>query len=443
MNFIKSIITLGFMFISLLFVGCSDQAKRKPIECNTFERCYVLSLIAGEEALQSHTEFSQLKVVVAVDYDVGKSTEVQTKVKKSSGSATFDALAKQELQGSIEALLPVLATLSEEEQEKGESFNTDFIMKTADFPVEPKVELEPELVEYFFDNGQLKLRGYELGIDRVGHWQTFYEDGTLHYDEHYPAGIRKRFHENGLLAQEGFFDEGLEQGEFTDYHDNGSLRAKRNFKDGQIVGFAESYSEDGTLEQRANFDAKGNGTLQEFWPNGQLKWDTAVINGQPSGEQKYYDPQGELVVAKAIAAAKVFQQSITDNDIDTFMRFILDEEIMFEGARVAYQRIIWQFTEKMKSGAFSQDSATFTEPTQMFIDGDEYCAYLPMTISTQTAEGKIFRNSALLGYSTDIGKTWKFVDASDGHDVIGAVLPLIPNDLIIPKFAEPKIMARD
>ncbi|WP_299805658.1 toxin-antitoxin system YwqK family antitoxin [uncultured Shewanella sp.] len=441
MTFAKTVIFFPLILASLLLAGCSQKSAQ--LECETFERCYLLTLFAAQKSVLSHTEFSQLKVVVAVDYDAEKSTEVQTKIKESSGSAEFDAFAKRELHHSVEALLPVLATLPEEEQEKGESFSTDFIMKTADYPVEPKIEPEPELVEKFYDNGQLKIRGYELGIDRVGHWQTFYEDGTLRYDEHYPAGIRKRFHENGQLAQEGYFDEGIEQGEFTDYHDNGSLRAKRNFKDGQIVGFAESYSEDGTLDQRANFDAQGNGTLQEFWPNGQLKWDTAVINGQPSGQQKYYDLEGQLMVAKALAAAKVFQQSISDNDVDTFMRFILDEEIMFEGARVAYQRIIWQFTEKMKSGAFSQDLATFTEPTQMFIDGEEYCAYLPMTITTQTAEGKIFRNSALVGYSADIGKTWKFVDASDGHDVIGAVLPITPSDLTIPKFAEPKIMARD
>ncbi|WP_041411104.1 toxin-antitoxin system YwqK family antitoxin [Shewanella pealeana] len=423
---------------ALLLSGCGSKAP--SIDCDTFERCYILSLIAGQKSLQSHTEFNQLKVVIAVDYDVQKSTEVQTKVKESSGSTEFDALAKQSLHDSVAALLPVLATLPVEEQEKSESFSTDLIMKTADYPDEPIIEPEPDLVEGFFDNGQLKFRGYELGFDRVGHWQTFYEDGTLRYDEHHPAGIRKRFHENGLLAQEGFFDEGLEQGEFTDYHDNGNLRAKRNFKDGQIVGFAEAYSEDGTLEQRANFDARGNGTLQEFWPNGQLKWDTAVINGQPSGEQKYYDPQGERVVAKAIAAAKVFQQSITDNDIDTFMRFILDEEIMFEGTRVAYQRIIWQFTEKMKSGTFSQDLASFTESTQMFIDGDEYYAYLPMTIRTPSAEGMMARESALVGYSTDIGKTWKFVDASDGYDVVDAVLFSLPRELSIPLFPEPKLL---
>ncbi|GIU23432.1 toxin-antitoxin system YwqK family antitoxin [Shewanella schlegeliana] len=313
-------------------------------------------------------------------------------------------------------------------------------MKTADYPVEPKVEPKPELVEDFHDNGQLKIRGYELRGDRVGHWQTFYEDGTLRYDEHHPAGIRKRFYENGQLAQEGYFDEGLEQGEFKDYHKNGNLRAVRNFKDGQIVGLGEAYSEDGTLEQQANFDAKGNGTLQEFWPNGQLKWHSAVIAGERSGEQKYYDRQGQLVVEKALVAAKVFQQSIRDGDIDAFMGFILDEEIFYEGARVGYKRIIWQFTEKMKSGAFSQDRATFTEQTQMFMDGDEYYAYLPVQIETPTAEGVMVRESALVGYSTDIGKSWKFVDAADGYDVVDAVLFSLPRELSIPLFPEPKLL---
>ncbi|MEZ9595702.1 toxin-antitoxin system YwqK family antitoxin [Shewanella sp. 10N.261.52.F9] len=437
----KKILIAASVIAAFTLSACSK--KTAQIECETFERCYVLSLIAGQKALQSHTEFRQLKVVIGIDYDAKKSTEVQTKVKESSGSAEFDVLAKQALQDSMEALLPVLATLSEEEQDKGESFSTDLIMKTADFPIEPKVEREPELVEQFHDNGQLKVRGYELGFDRVGHWQTFYADGTLRYDEHYPAGIRKRFYENGQLAQEGYFDEGIEQGEFTDYHDNGSLRAKRHFQDGQIVGFAESYSEDGTLEQQANFDAEGNGTLREFWPNGQLKWDTAVISGQPTGQQVYYDQQGQRLVEKALAAAKVFQQSIADNDIDTFMHFIVDEEILFEGTRVSYQRIIWQFTEKMKAGVFSQDSVAFTEATQMFIDADEFYAYLPMTISTPSKQGMQTRDSALVGYSTDIGKTWKFVDASDGYNVVDAVLLSLPNELKIPKFAEPQIIVEE
>lgn len=125
------------------------------------------------------------------------------------------------------------------------------------------------------------------------------------------------------------------------------------------------------------------------------------------------------------------------------MHFIVDEEILFEGTRVSYQRIIWQFTEKMKAGVFSQDSVAFTEATQMFIDADEFYAYLPMTISTPSKQGMQTRDSALVGYSTDIGKTWKFVDASDGYNVVDAVLLSLPNELKIPKFAEPKIMARD
>lgn len=44
-------------------------------------------------------------------------------------------------------MLPILATLSKEEQEKGESFSTNLVMKTADYPVELKVVPEPELVE--------------------------------------------------------------------------------------------------------------------------------------------------------------------------------------------------------------------------------------------------------------------------------------------------------
>ncbi|GIU23436.1 hypothetical protein L2719_05415 [Shewanella schlegeliana] len=79
---------------AILLSACSS--KTSSIECDTFERCYLLTLFSAQQSVLSHTEFSELKVVIAVDYDSEQSNQVQTKVKESSGFAEFDAFAKRE-----------------------------------------------------------------------------------------------------------------------------------------------------------------------------------------------------------------------------------------------------------------------------------------------------------------------------------------------------------
>ncbi len=57
-------------------------------------------------------------------------------------------------------------------------------------------------------------------------------------------GTYKKWHENGLLATEGNFKNGKEDGTWKYYHrENGKIRSEGNFLNGKKVGDWKSYDE--------------------------------------------------------------------------------------------------------------------------------------------------------------------------------------------------------
>lgn len=412
-----------------------------PIECDTFNSCFNLSLGLAEKETQANPEFSQLKVVVAVDYDTG--SKMHTKVSESSGSPEFDAIATEQLQRSMEALLVVMETLPESERERGESIHINVAIKTADFPVPPKVKPKPVLEENFYENGQLQSRGYKLDGDKVGHWQIFFDDGSLRFYSHHPSGVQKMFSEDGLLLEEGYFEDGVKQGTFKSYDFDGHLDTLRNYLDGELIGVNERYFKDGGLQEKTLLDENGNGMHQEFWPNGALKWETTVAARQPTGEQKYFAQNGELIAEKALIEAKVMQQSIIDKDYDTYMRFAFSYVIEYAGGEAAFKRGMAALSQQLLSEGIKRVSTIFNEPTKMFLqeeEVDEYYVYLPIEINMSSPIGDAVAETALIGLSKDIGQTWKFVEASIGREEVLVLLPNLPDALEIPVFPEPRLI---
>ncbi|ABV88723.1 toxin-antitoxin system YwqK family antitoxin [Shewanella pealeana] len=435
----KILTLIASVTAALLLSGCSD--KPAQMVCDTFNTCFNLSLGQAVKETQANSEFSQLKVIVAVDYDAGG--DVHTKVHESSGSAEFDAIAKEQLQRSMEALLVTMEALPEAERERGDSIHINFTIQTADFPITPKVEPKPELVENFYENGQLQSRGYKLDGDKVGHWQIFFDDGSLRFDSQHPSGVQKQFSKDGLLLEEGYFEDGVKQGTFKNYDFDGHLDTLRNYQDGELIGVNERYFKDGGLEEKTLFDANGNGMHQEFWPNGALKWETALVARQPTGEQKYFDENGELIVEKALTEAKVMQQSIIDKDYDTYMRFAFSYMIEYAGGEAAFKIGTAAIIDNLQRDGIKQVSTIFNGPTKMFLqeeEVDEYYVYLPMEINMSTPIGDGVAETALIGFSKDIGQTWKFVEASIGREEVLVLLPNLPDALVIPIFPEPRLI---
>lgn len=59
-------------------------------------------------------------------------------------------------------------------------------------------------------------------------------------------------------------------------------------------------------------------------------------------------------------------------------------------------------------------------------------------MSTPIGDG--VAETALIGFSKDIGQTWKFVEASIGREEVLVLLPNLPDALVIPIFPEPRLI---
>ena len=91
---------------------------------------------------------------------------------------------------------------------------------------------------------------YESGAVRFRFARYMSADG-MQWVRHGPFVA---YHEDGEIASEGQYVDGLEQGEWHDYHDNGQLAAKGCYIDGKEHGYWQFWAPDGTEEDPVEYD---------------------------------------------------------------------------------------------------------------------------------------------------------------------------------------------
>ena len=128
----------------------------------------------------------------------------------------------------------------------------------------------------FYENGALMCTGAYVDTIRDSTW-TFYNiyGGKLSVD-HYILGKRygncTKYHVNGRLLEEKFFERELEHGPFKQYFDNGNLSR-------------EGMYEWGSLEGKGVF----------YYPNGQVRFEGTYFHDTKHGIWKKYNIEGELI----------------------------------------------------------------------------------------------------------------------------------------------------
>ncbi|NVZ52536.1 hypothetical protein HX792_19485 [Pseudomonas sp. B6002] len=82
---------------------------------------------------------------------------------------------------------------------------------------------------------------YESGVIHFRYSRYLANDGSR-WVRH---GLFRAFHENGSLASEGTYVDGVEQGNWIDYHENGAVAAKGAYDKGLEVGEWAFWGADG------------------------------------------------------------------------------------------------------------------------------------------------------------------------------------------------------
>ena len=104
------------------------------------------------------------------------------------------------------------------------------------------------------------------------------EPYTGRYIDYYLSGITK---------EEGFINEGLDDGLRTYYYKDGTIKLYRNYSKGIQNGESEKYFPNGKLQYKGIFrNGKEEGVWTEWYSTGVVKWETEYKSGkgQPSKE---------------------------------------------------------------------------------------------------------------------------------------------------------------
>ena len=103
------------------------------------------------------------------------------------------------------------------------------------------------------------------------------------------------YHENGNLKWEGYYDDGVLDGELKQYEESGLMLSIENFKDGVLHGRFEYYRNGRLRERGTMLDSKKHGEVRSYWINKNLKRIENFRNGIAHGEILEYYIGGELM----------------------------------------------------------------------------------------------------------------------------------------------------
>lgn len=108
-----------------------------------------------------------------------------------------------------------------------------------------------------FENGQLKFHGnFKKGI-KEGVVDFYYENGQLRKRQNHIngkiTGIQEEYYPDGQLEFKGTWKDNVEHGPYWIYFYNGQLSLKGNMKEGKYEGLRETYTREGKLESKECF----------------------------------------------------------------------------------------------------------------------------------------------------------------------------------------------
>jgi len=92
------------------------------------------------------------------------------------------------------------------------------------------------------------------------------------------------------------YKNGLADGQWQEWYENGNLRFDSYWKEGKGHGPWKYFHENGKLRQEEFFDMDAAiGIFKSFWPNGQLRLNSSWLQGQKHGMWTYYDESGSPI----------------------------------------------------------------------------------------------------------------------------------------------------
>ena len=97
----------------------------------------------------------------------------------------------------------------------------------------------------YYDNGQIKAEGWEMGTAKMGYWKFYHPNGILASEGHFKKNRRSDYwhfyNEKGTLLKEGHYLSGSAENWWIFYDIANAKTSKFQYKDNQKNGFCLRY----------------------------------------------------------------------------------------------------------------------------------------------------------------------------------------------------------
>ncbi|MCO4294497.1 hypothetical protein NF867_16665 [Solitalea sp. MAHUQ-68] len=175
----------------------------------------------------------------------------------------------------------------------------------------------------YYSNGHIETKGnFNENEQKVGEWIYYDEDGNVTKTENHTDSktyTYKRFHNNGVIEEEGAIEDdnfkGIVknysrsgalnreltavqnkiEGKLTNYYDFGGKRSEINFSNGAREGIYTNYHINGAVLGTGTYKVgKETGPYKEYYISGKIKTEGVIEDDQSVGEWKWYYENGNL-----------------------------------------------------------------------------------------------------------------------------------------------------
>ncbi len=150
---------------------------------------------------------------------------------------------------------------------------------------------------YFYETGELMVKGMFVNGIREKEWLFYYKDGTLQQKGNYsagkPQGLWKWWYPNKQLLREETFRKGKEDGEVIEYDSLGNVITHGEFVDGMREG-KWYYNVNDHTEEGEFRDNERHGLWTYKYHDGKTAFSGEYMNGMPTGKHKYFHSNGQL-----------------------------------------------------------------------------------------------------------------------------------------------------
>jgi hypothetical protein len=153
-------------------------------------------------------------------------------------------------------------------------------------------------------------------------------------------------------------------------------------------------------------------------------------------------PKPKDAKAAAKKAAQAMGDASVKGDDDAAYDLMYEPAVKAVGGKEELIRRAKAGRKTMEDIGWSLTSYTVDDPGDLHTEGDNVFVVVTATTEGKTPTGKVLIPAAVLGISSDGGKTWKFVDvkAARNAEMKKKVLPKLPAKLELPEPKPPKVV---